>query len=137
MSPLDTTKLANICARFASDADNERSTAARLADEMIKRSGLNWHQVFNVINQQSHATPDKSRNQLRAELAMISASVFLMIVMVIAVCAAIVTFFGTIASIAVLDWPDFQQYGLTFLSSIVLAIVSFIAAKWLKSKCED
>ena len=41
-TPVLLDKLAKVCARFGSNFDGERSTAAKLADQMVREAGLTW-----------------------------------------------------------------------------------------------
>jgi hypothetical protein len=48
LTPRDAERLARICGMFGSNHDGERASAAAMADCMVRRLGLTWHQVINA-----------------------------------------------------------------------------------------
>lgn len=46
LSPADASKLAKLCGMFSSDYDGERANAAQMADNLLKKTGLTWEQMF-------------------------------------------------------------------------------------------
>jgi hypothetical protein len=48
LNPKAAEHLAKLCGMFGSEHDGERATAARLADQHVRRLGLSWPDVIHV-----------------------------------------------------------------------------------------
>lgn len=46
LDPRDADRLAKLCGLFGSVHDGERSNAAALADQLLRRRGLSWQQII-------------------------------------------------------------------------------------------
>ena len=66
-------KLAKVCARFGSDFDGERSTAAKLADRMVKDAGLTWEQVLSPSGSKTRRDTWQEPHDLQSAVAICSA----------------------------------------------------------------
>jgi hypothetical protein len=55
LDPRTAMKLAKICARFASNYDAERATAAALADQLLRSMGLSWEHVLLIQDEHDFA----------------------------------------------------------------------------------
>src|SRR4051794_29275256 len=66
LDPAIAERLAKLLGRFGSDFDGERATAARMADQLVRSSGLSWADVLGVAD--ADDTPPTGHRELAAWL---------------------------------------------------------------------
>ena len=65
-------KLAKVCALFSSNFDGERSTAALLADSMVRDAGFTWEQVLSRSGPKTRRSAWQEPHDLQSAVAMCS-----------------------------------------------------------------